>query len=331
MMRPTTPNFNFAQPAGPSSPPATPTTLKKQTFNFSKNRRQGFIHTFARPLDTHDGTITPTGNGNTFSYNPSYNIFNHLDLELSPRSSSHASTAVSDGGDDEPDSPRPRSPTSSIGLQPTLTASKPRIVTQANFTVEEFGQEDYDAFDSEAESILRPHQYEDADSELARSARGSTRGSTRAVSPTRELDPNILHGISRLDCSDEEDNERKALESEREVWLESEREKRRRRRRSSGVSKRSHAQSIGSDTDDEDILPKIEGINDVGSSARRLRRKFAGERGSMIFDDPPAPIHELEEPESCEELVCVEEDAEGQGVDCNLPYYLQMDVDSDDE
>lgn len=190
--------------------------------------------------------------------------------------------------------------------------------------MEEFDQEDYEAFDSDAESILRPHQYEDADSELARSARGSTRGSTKAVSPTRELDPNILHRISKLECSDDEDNDR-------EAWLESRREIRRQRRRSSGVSKRSHAQSVGSDTDDEDILPKMEGINDVGSSARRLRRKVAGERASLIFDDPPSRIEELEEPESCEELVCVEEDAEGQGVDRNLPYYLQMDVDSDDE
>lgn len=197
-------------------------------------------------------------------------------------------------------------------------------MTQGNFTVEEFGQEDYDAFDSDAESILRPHQYEDADSELARSARGSTRGSTKAVSPTRELDPNILHGISRLDCEDEE-------EDEREAWLESKRESRRRKRRSSGVSKRSHAQSLDGDTDDEDLLPKMEGINDVGSSARRLRRKVAGERGSLIFDDPPPRIEELEEPESCEELVCAEEEAEGQSVDRNLPYYLQMDVDTDDE
>jgi len=190
--------------------------------------------------------------------------------------------------------------------------------------VEEFDQEDYDAFDSDAESILRPHQYEDADSERARSTRGSVRGSTKASSPSRELDPNILHGISNLDCSDEEYNAR-------EAWLETQKEMKRRRRRSSGVSKRSHAQSVGSDTDDEDLLPKMEGINDVGSSARRLRRKVAGERGSLIFDDPPACIEELEEPESCEELVSVEEDADGQGVDSNLPYYQQMDVDSDDE
>ena len=102
------------------------------------------------------------------------------------------------------------------------------------------------------------------------------------------------------------------------------------------MQKRSLAQSIGSDTDDEDIQPVFEGANEAGSSARRLRRKVAGEeRSSLIFDDPPERIEELEEPESCEEIVSLDDDDEEgqtQGVDRELPYYVQdMEVDSSDE
>ncbi|KAG9243631.1 hypothetical protein BJ878DRAFT_110378 [Calycina marina] len=324
-MTPTSPKFNFAHQAGPSSPPATP-TFKKPHFSFPRNRRQGFKHTFPEPLDTHEGTITSTGDGNSFSYNPSYNPFNHLDLELSPRSSSPTSTIqASYRHDDDSDanSIRPHSSSSSVGMQPVSRASNTRRTTKGDLVVEEFAQEDYEAFDSDAESILRPHQYEDADSERARSTRGSNRGSTKAVSPPRDLDPNILYGISNLDCDSEVD--------EREAWLASERAMRRRKRRSSGFSKRSHAQSVGSDTDDDDILPKLEGINEAGSSARRLRRKVAGDKSSLIFDDPPPRIDELDEPESSEEVLIEEADGEGQNVFRNLPYYPQMDVDSDDE
>lgn len=188
--------------------------------------------------------------------------------------------------------------------------------------MEEFDAKDYDAFDADTDSIIRPHQYEDAESDRARSAKGT--------SPTRELDPRILHGLRDLHCEQPDEEAPDA----REVWLEKVREERRQKRRSSGsVQKRSLAQSIGSDTDDEDIQPVFEGANEAGSSARRLRRKVAGERTSLIFDDPPPRIEELEEPESCEEVVSMEEeDGEVQGVDRELPYYVQdMDVDSDDE
>lgn len=110
-------------------------------------------------------------------------------------------------------------------------------------------------------------------------------------------------------------------------------EKRRKRRSSSSVYKRSLAESIGSDNDDEDIQPVLfEGANEAGSSARRLRRKV-GDRTSLIFDDPPARIEELEEPESCEEVVSLGE-GEGVGDLRELPYFVyvqDMEVDSDED
>ena len=191
--------------------------------------------------------------------------------------------------------------------------------------MEEFRESDYEEFDSDCESVLRPHQFEDAESEKARS--------TRASSPRHELDDKVVNGLRDLDCGTED----KDAEEEREAWLERQREERRRKRRSSGsVQKRSLAQSIGSDTDDEDLQPvTFEGANEAGSSARRLRRKVAGERTSLIFDDPPVGrIEEVEEPDSCEDAVAGEvEESEEESWDREMPFYGQedMDVDSDED
>lgn len=259
----------------------------------------------------------PSVNVPIFSRNP----FQALDCELSPRSSSPASSmrSSSSSSSSESDDPHPRSRSPSPG---TLFATTPPnsqvrariIVSEANFTLKEFDAADYEAFDSDTDSIIRPHQYEDAESDRAPSARG--------ISPNRDIDPAIIHQIRDLHCDE-------ATLVEREIWLEKRREEKRRKRRSSGsVQKRSLAQSIGSDTDDEDLQPVQFDANEAGSSARRLRRKV-GERSSLIFDDPPARIEELEEPESCEEVVDVGDDEQGLR---QLPYYEQvMDVDSDEE
>ena len=54
--------------------------------------------------------------------------------------------------------------------------------------------------------------------------------------------------------------------------------------------------SIVRDMDDEDLQPvAFKGANEMGSSARRLRRKIKGERTSLIFDDPPPRIEDEDE------------------------------------
>lgn len=168
--------------------------------------------------------------------------------------------------------------------------------------------------------MIRPHQYEDAESDRAQSVKSV---------PQNDLPSKIYTSFKSLNCETED-----LVEMEREEWLKKVKaEKRRKRRSSSSVQKRTFSQSIGSDTDEEDVQPVFEGANEAGSSARRLRRKGGSdERASLIFDDPPPRIDELEEPESCEEVVEVKgsDDEEGQGVDRNLPYYVQdMDFDSD--
>ncbi|KAK0113907.1 hypothetical protein ONS96_014757 [Cadophora gregata f. sp. sojae] len=291
-MRPTTPNYNFSRQAGPSSPPQTPTTASA-SFKY-KNRRNGMHF---------DPTQLPKQN------------------DLSPRSSSPSSSTHHSDSSNSP----PRSLSSSP--VPPFSESPPRKPTRAtvaegNFTLEEFGESDYEGWDSDDEDVIRPHQYEDAESDRA--------ASVRSV-PRSDIDPRVLHGLKNLQCETTED--------EREIWLEQQRAEKRRKRRSSGsVQKRTISQSIGSDTDEEDLKPvTFEGANEIGSSARRLRRKTKGERTSLIFDDPPPRIDEEDEgPESVEEIVEVNEgetDIEAGDIR-ELPYfrYVQdMDVDSDDD
>ncbi|KUJ14886.1 uncharacterized protein LY89DRAFT_698465 [Mollisia scopiformis] len=279
------------------------------------------MHISASTLPDQNGTIKPTGNGSSFFYTPS-NRPPTAD-QLSPRSSSPDSSAHAS---DSSESPPPRSLSSSPAA-PMLSSSPPlrrrtRIVAEGNFTVEEFADSDYEDWDSDDEDeVIRPHQYEDAESDRAPSVSVKNRNN--------DLDTmRIVSDFQNLHCENEE---------ERELWLEKLRaEKRRRRRSSASVQKRTLSMSIGSDTDDEDLKPvTFEGANEAGSSARRLRRKV-GERTSLIFDDPPPRIEEEDEgPESVEEVVEIREEDEDEDVDRELrelPYwYIQeMDVDSDD-
>ncbi|EKD16161.1 uncharacterized protein L3040_009604 [Drepanopeziza brunnea f. sp. 'multigermtubi'] len=307
----TTPNYN----AGPSSPPQTPTIAPSSLF---KNRRNG-MHFEPPYASKQNGNIIPNGNGPYFSYTPS-----NKPSDLSPRSSSPDSSTHDSDSDASGSPPRSlsSSPVPPFSVTPPL--NQRNVIVEGNFTVEEFGESDYEEWDSDDESVIRPHQYEDAASDRA--------GSVRSVSRTRnEIDPRVLYGLKNLHCQPDEDD--------RDAWLEAMREERRRKRRSSGsVQKRTISQSIGSDTDEEDLKPvTFEGANEIGSSARRLRRKTKGERTSLIFDDPPPRIdEEYEGPDSVEELVELtqgEEEMEG-GDLRELPYfrYVQdMDVDSDED
>lgn len=271
---------------------------------------------FAPPkIPEQTGTIIPNGNGPHFYYTPS-----NQPADLSPRSSSPSSSTRHSDSSGSP----PRSLSSSPvppSCEPPFQKTR-NVVAEGNFTVEEFGESDYEEWVSDDEDVIRPHQYEDAESERAASVRSVSRN---------EIDPRVLHSLKNLHCETEEDT--------REAWLETVREEKRRKRRSSGsVQKRTISQSIGSDTDEEDLKPvTFEGANEIGSSARRLRRKTKGERTSLIFDDPPPRIdEEYEGPESVEEVVEIndgEEDTEG-GDLRELPYfrYVQdMDVDSEEE
>jgi hypothetical protein len=181
--------------------------------------------------------------------------------------------------------------------------------------------DEFEASDDEAISIVLPDDYSDAES-LA-----GARSSPSPVIPTSDLDARLLaDDLAQLDCNDE-----------RAMWKQKLRMQKRKNRLSSGsIHKRTLSQSIGSDTDDEDLQPSaINDDNEAGYSARRLRRKV-GDRGSLIFDDPPQRIIELEEPESGEEDAAMRIGAPDVDADVvaveevlmhALPYYEEDDSD----
>lgn len=196
--------------------------------------------------------------------------------------------------------------------------------SKANFIIEDFDEEDYEEYDSDAGSVIRPTQYEDAESDCEVSVKLLPLP-RNIIQP--QIDPRVLSALDTLQFDNSDDEEYAA----REEFIQKLRAEKRRKRRSSSSFKRSLAQSIGSDTDDEDLVPGLLDSNDAGSSARRLRRR-TGERVSLIFDDPPPRIDELEEPESCEEFVEIvaneDDDMATVGL-MDLPYWIQEDMELD--
>lgn len=98
-------------------------------------------------------------------------------------------------------------------------------------------------------------------------------------------------------------------------------ESRRQRMSQSSIGTKRTMSERGSDSDHEDVRSYI-GFDEAGSSARRLRRRIAGNRASLIFQDPPPRIDEVVEPS--EELEVTETLAK------ELPFYeyTSMEVDS---
>ena len=121
-----------------------------------------------------------------------------------------------------------------------LPISKPspqtqrRIVTHGTFTIEEFGESDYEEWESEDEDTMRPHQYEDAEDQEKNS------DDLAAVSQNN-ADPNVLSSFQSASSENEVD--------ERVAWME---QRRLEKRRKSKMHKRTLGQAIGSDTDEED-------------------------------------------------------------------------------
>ncbi|KAF2272124.1 uncharacterized protein EI97DRAFT_234347 [Westerdykella ornata] len=185
--------------------------------------------------------------------------------------SSRASTASGPGNStneqsSEDDESGPEEENGSNQAQPS------RRVEHADFVLEELDSDpDYD---SDIE-VVRPDHYEDAKSEK---------------SGGRLEDSGLLHRFQDLRCehssSDEEEQQRLY--------------RRKKKRWSAGIyNKRTHSQSIEGDSSYSDNDP----LDDVDSSARRLRRRVRGpgDRSSLLFEDKGVSntnnIAEVEEPE----------------------------------
>lgn len=173
---------------------------------------------------------------------------------------------------------------------------------------------DFANSDEERSGVVRPCAIEDAESD-----RSPSRSRSRP-----EIDPSMMYNLGNLNCSDDSD-ETDIDEHEYQEFLIRRRAEKRRKRMSSGsIGKRTISESIGSDSDREDLKSFL-GAEEIGSSARRLRRRV-GDRRSLQFQDPPPPrIDELDEPDSSDDGILI-----GESLARELPYYeyVSMEVDS---
>ena len=311
-MWPTTTDLKISQNVGPS-PPQTPRTASP-VFDRKSDPPLGALppqiplRPMAPPLSTGQTAL------NGFSFSHSRAI--HPE-QLSPRTTSCSSPSSSDSEDsDESDAAGPSSPASPERrperAPPTPQVRTGRIVTHAEFIVEELS--DFDDSDNERLGVIRPCAIEYAESDRSRS---------RSRNPP-EIDQRMMHNLGNLNCSDDSDETDIDENEYREFLIKRRAEKRRKRMTSGSIGKRTISESIGSDTDREDLKPFLN-TEEIGSSARRLRRRV-GDRRSLQFQDPPPPrIDELDEPDSSEDEFMISESLARE-----LPYYeyVSMEVDS---
>ncbi|KAK3321544.1 hypothetical protein B0H66DRAFT_173836 [Apodospora peruviana] len=316
-MGPATPKVKVVRSVGPSSPPQTPTTSLP---GFSRQSSPTF-----RPMPPHNPqyqmapTLQPVGAGPNFNFTRAINP-----NQLSPQSSS--SSAVSDSESEASDTAPSRpitpararpAPTPPAGQGQGQGRRTGRIVTQvqAAFTVEELS--DFEDSEDERLDVIRPHAIEYAESDRSRS---------RSRHPP-EIDPSIMQNLGRLQCSSDSD-ESDVDEAEYRDFITKRREEKRRRRMTSGsIGKRTITESIGSGSDREDLKPFL-GADEVGSSARRLRRRVDNRR-SLQFQDPPPPrIEELDEPESSDDDILISETLARELPYYEIESYLSMEIDS---
>lgn len=204
--------------------------------------------------------------------------------------------------DEEPDAPPNIRLPSELGSAPRSLAGsevedqapQPRVNVISTTTTTlmcDFVIEDVDPMDSGCEGleVLFPTEIE------------SNR--SRSRSRHKEFDKGMVRDFKNLNCSNETSDN--SPEPERDVGIDEEtlfrkRQKEIRRIRrvsmSSSFGKRTHSELSDSDDSEAGGLD----VNDVGSSARKMRKRL--HRGSLLFQDPPAPrIDELEEPDSSED------------------------------
>lgn len=320
------PLYEDAFHIGQTSPPDTPAIPRTQNHHRS-------VHVLRPPVP--DPNIRPVGRGHQFSYQPS----ELLSPGPSPSTSSSSSVA-SDAVDDESstenyrvedavrarvngkanpssgntsDSDSCASSGSSVGVSENSGSRnlgrgseresdevQPGFIRETTTFTGDFVIEDVDPMDSDYDDleVLQPTEIE------------SNR--SRSRSRHQELPRRMMRDMRNLTC-DTDTSEEEGEEITEETFYKWQKYLRHRRvSLSSSLGKRTFSErsSDSGDSDGGDLE-----VNDVGSSARRMRKRM--HRGSLLFQDPPEPrIDELEEPNSSEDEILA-----GQSLAQELPYW----------
>ncbi|TQV92212.1 hypothetical protein IF1G_09284 [Cordyceps javanica] len=183
-------------------------------------------------------------------------------------------------------------------------------VATTTTTVCDFVLEDMDPMDSDnGLSVLDPYEIE---SNLSRSS-SKHRDNKAPKFQHRDLPIRMMQDMRNLHCSNEASDEEGEQDTEEAAFYKWQQQMRRRRLSisSSITGKRTFSERSESDDSDDAGLD----VNEVGSSARRMRKRM--HRGSLLFQDPPEPrIDECEEPNSSED-----EYVNTQNFGMELPYW----------
>jgi len=246
-----------------------------------------------------------------------------------------SSESESDAADDESETSdgssrvgKGKEPAPSSDRDSDIHERRPSVIRSLNedtdFTIEELSDNDIGYDDL---VVIRPDQTEDARSDFG----------------SRVSERDVLDALKDLTCGNKEESERarKFEAAQRESY-------RRRKKRWSigGYKKRSHAQSVGSQSSGHEDVEPLDDIHKPGASARRLRRRTQGpedserpSRVSLMFEDPPKELEELaveDEPpppllsDSDADLWSDEDDEDSDGieeVELLLPHWL-MELES---
>ena len=312
----------------PNSPPPTPNAARARnpsTTSFyaaaaaARRKRQGIAAFGISPPEY----IAPRGGAHQFSYTPP-NRDRQSDSE-SDAADDESEESDDDDEDSEDDaSEKGKKRAASSDHESEISERRPSIVRaldeDTDFTVEDLSDNDIGHDHLE---IVHPDQIEDARSDLG----------------SKASERDIIDRLKDLNCGREEELER-ARQFER-----TQRENYRRRQKRwsmGGYKKRSHAQSVGSQSSGHEDIEPLDDIQLPGASARRLRRRTQGpedqerpNRTSLMFDDPPRELEELavdDEPPppllDSDDEWSDDEDSDGiEDIELLLPHWL-MDLES---
>lgn len=298
-MRPATPKeIRFPSHVGPSSPPQTPTATTHPPFFGQKSSPRASPGPSAGPRDP-----LPSRNYPPFEFSFG---FPSRHGELSPRSSDPpAEGSEADQSDDD------RGPGSPLLSSPPGPAPTDCFVLHASIIEDELSIEELSDFEENdmngRDDVLAPHVIEYAESD-----RSESHIDGHVINNLRDLNFRSPDPEPSSDSSDVSDDEYQEVIRQQRAY------DRQKRRSISSIGKRTMSER--SDSDHEDVRNCLD-FDQAGSSARRLKRRV-GDRRSLIFQDPPPKIDEMDEPP--EELEDTEKLAK------ELPFYAftTMEVDS---
>lgn len=212
-------------------------------------------------------------------------------------------------------------------------------MTNPNLIVEEILSDSGDGDDDDGENagVPLPVMYPDTIEYADESERSRSRPPRRRHRDREEVDETVMYNLGQLNCSDSDSESEDIEEAEHREILRRQREERRRKRMTSGsIGKRTFAERSDSDAEDDPrhskrfLKSSAKQLGGFPTAARRIFRRVGGDRRRSVqvsepMAMPPPRIDEIEEPDSSNEEITVDESMWSR----ELPYYeCVMDIDS---